>query len=571
MKEKDEIMHLVRDILMKALRSRKASIRVTTVAFLVVICLSGCGTLKHETVENTELSEDNIRTVSDEQTNIETDPELPSEEETKDIQDDQIIMEGKPDVLDAIEYEGTFASYQEAYKEIADNVPEDKKNITDFNLIYFNDDDIPDLIVDENMYIFKDGIVYCLNCLKFGFYICDTEYLEKQGIMVYWDYHDKIFEYTFFKLNEDYGLQKVGGYSKSLSDDKCEYWDYTGKQLQITEIKNIVDDYLNENKRSDSYDIGYSELLFYLGLYENHEDLNAKYMIVDSSHKIDHQIFVEQYDQIVDLYEKFRNNTVKLYFDNSSSAIPYGPAFCMSDGYTLSELEEIIYLHYNLEWRDDATQIDFNYLDCGMDGIPEMAIEFKGVGIYSIEDDSTLVLVIKEENGQLQCRYRYETWARSAVVLNRAGVVATWGTSGAAHHSGKVGILDADVKLKWIYSLSRTYCSPEDESDLAAISGTDMYECYITMDGEEYLCYISDNSNTSNDKLYQIMCEDENLKALNMTRDDICHPEEIAQLREKVLEKYGCTKSCLEADQVFEASYHDLNIIDEVFGNWNYY
>ena len=169
-------MHLVRDILMKAFRSRKASIWVTTVAFLAVICLSGCGTLKHETGENTELSEDNIRTVSDEQTNIETDPELPSEEETKDIQDDQIIMEGEPDVLDAIEYEGTFASYQEAYKEIADNVPEDKKNITDFNLIYFNDDDIPDLIVDEKMYIFKDGIVYCL---KFVFSIYDPEYLEK--------------------------------------------------------------------------------------------------------------------------------------------------------------------------------------------------------------------------------------------------------------------------------------------------------------------------------------------------------------------------------------------------------
>jgi hypothetical protein len=96
-----------------------------------------------------------------------------------------------------------------------------------------------------------------------------------------------------------------------------------------------------------------------------------------------------------------------------------------------------------------------------------------------------------------------------------------------------------------------------------------MYEYYITMDGEEYLCYISDDPNTSNDKLYQIMCEDENLKALNMTRDDICHPEEITQLREKVLEKYGCTKSCLEADQVFAADYGGYNIIDEVFENWN--
>jgi hypothetical protein len=54
-----------------------------------------------------------------------------------------------------------------------------------------------------------------------------------------------------------------------------------------------------------------------------------------------------------------------------------------------------------------------------------------------------------------------------------------------------------------------------------------------------------------------------------MTRDDICHPEEITQLREKVLEKYGCTKSCLEADQVFAADYGGYNIIDEVFENWN--
>ena len=41
MEEKDEIMHLVRIILMSALRSRNASIWVTTMAFLVVLGLSG--------------------------------------------------------------------------------------------------------------------------------------------------------------------------------------------------------------------------------------------------------------------------------------------------------------------------------------------------------------------------------------------------------------------------------------------------------------------------------------------------------------------------------------------------
>ena len=92
------------------------------------------------------------------------------------------------------------------------------------------------------------------------------------------------------------------------------------------------------------------------------------------------------------------------------------------------------------------------------------------------------------------------------------------------------------------------------------------------MDGEKYLCYVSDDENTSNDELYQIMCEEENLKFMDMTREDICHPREIAPLREKVLEKYGCTKSCLEADQVFGASYAGGNIIETVFGsfaNWD--
>ena len=728
------------------LRYRKAPIWVTILTLLFALGLGGCLALKP--VSGEERGDEQVNSEPDsEQGKIEQQSVLPSGEETEDIQDDQ-IREGEQNVLAATEYEGTFTSYQEAYKVIADKALEDKKAIPDLLLIYFNDDDIPDLIVDENLYIFKDGKVYCLN---FDTSLYETGYLEKQGVMGYYDYQNG---YVIFKINEDYGLQKVCGYSESV-DDKCEYWDYTGDKLQMTEIKKNIEDYLNEGKQFYCYKGGYDELLFYLGLYDSHEDVSAKYTIVDSSHNIDHHKYVEQYERIVDqmateyskenlkydfiffndddipdlvidnpghwislymfkdetvytlldkmeygsgdcrylgyfdrsgfigkkylyknasdkievayvindqngmdtisctyngewkeeedysytdflsynpqienvqwyinnsvtsketisdlgpywtqklcgiktmeeikvqlnakynaplqeiivpkdsLYEKFKDNTAKLYFEYYSCDTSYGPGFCMPDGCTLSELEEIIFLHYNLEWRQRDVQIDFNYLDCGLDGIPEMAIEFKGVGIYSMNEDDTLVLVIKEENGQLQCKYGYETWGRSGAVLNRAGVVASFGTGGAAYQGGEVGILDADVNCKWIYVLDREYCSTSYDSGLAGVSGTDMYRCSILMDGEKYLCYVSDDENTSNDELYQIMCEEENLKFMDMTREDICHPREIAPLREKVLEKYGCTKSCLEADQVFGASYAGGNIIETVFGsfaNWD--
>ena len=141
-----------------------------------------------------------------------------------------------------------------------------------------------------------------------------------------------------------------------------------------------------------------------------------------------------------------------------------GTFFETEKGYTLNdilmELQEY-YPHMSIE-----PQIEYAYLDCGADGIEEMALRIKGMGIYNLDDDSTIVCVIKEIEEKLECSYFYETWARSDTQLNYYGYVTSGGSNSASNHGWSESYIDKDGKWNFI-------CYIEEEYDITAFSWND--------------------------------------------------------------------------------------------------
>ena len=104
-------------------------------------------------------------------------------------------------------------------------------------------------------------------------------------------------------------------------------------------------------------------------------------------------------------YEDFLNGNEKLYFEAINMNYP-GTA-SSDEGYLLSELLELFKDQY---WgMQETPKVEYAYIDCGDDGVSELAVRFVGMGIYEPGDDSTLVYIIKEIDEKLELCYCYET------------------------------------------------------------------------------------------------------------------------------------------------------------------
>ena len=157
----------------------------------------------------------------------------------------------------------------------------------------------------------------------------------------------------------------------------------------------------------------------------------------------------------MEAYEKFMKNETKVSFDR------YMPTNYMEESlykagneYTLLEVLDIIKVHYlENSTSKKIKYIDYDYIDCGKDGVNELALRFNGMNIYSRDDDSTLVYIIKYIDGKLSLCYYYETWARSDSSLNKYGYYWSGGSGGASNHYEEYGLLDKAGNWQFIASI----------------------------------------------------------------------------------------------------------------------
>lgn len=164
-------------------------------------------------------------------------------------------------------------------------------------------------------------------------------------------------------------------------------------------------------------------------------------------------------EKSMEAYEKFLKNETLIFFENyKQQVISSDDLFEMGRGYTLSEVLKNIttdYLQYSENKKVDA--IDYSYIDCGKDGVRELVLRFKGMNIYSQDDDSTLVYIIKYKEEKLVLCFSYETWARSESSINEFGYYGSQGSGGASNHGESYGFVDKDGNWQFIVSISREF------------------------------------------------------------------------------------------------------------------
>ncbi len=173
----------------------------------------------------------------------------------------------------------------------------------------------------------------------------------------------------------------------------------------------------------------------------------------------------------MDAYEKFLKNEAVISFDRyMHKGSLEGTLFKQGSEYTLSEILDIITKYY-LEGRKNTkiAGIDYSYIDCGRDGVYELALCFKGMDIYAQDDDSTLVYIIKYADGKLYLCYYYETWARSRTTINEYGYIQSDGSGGASVNISDYGVIDKDGIWHPIVYI-------ESESDINQLAWTDGLE-----------------------------------------------------------------------------------------------
>lgn len=98
---------------------------------------------------------------------------------------------------------------------------------------------------------------------------------------------------------------------------------------------------------------------------------------------------------------------------------------------------------------------EYAFIDCGMDGIPELAMK-----AYFTSEWDTLEreYVIKMIDDKLELTYMDESYYRDYTsIINVAGVVTETGSSGAASSFYKIGILDKDGRFVLDYTENTNY------------------------------------------------------------------------------------------------------------------
>jgi len=164
------------------------------------------------------------------------------------------------------------------------------------------------------------------------------------------------------------------------------------------------------------------------------------------------------------LYEAFLNGEEPLYFNNY---IKYYnshydneldvPSIEMDKPYMLPEFIGAIldYLHLEEYGNYSLDKVQYAYIDCGMDGVPELAIRFPD--IVSWGSESECFVVIKEFDNKLQVCFEQDFGYRCSADINEYGYVKYNGSGGAAVHYYRDSFLDANGEDQLVCELETTY------------------------------------------------------------------------------------------------------------------
>ena len=119
--------------------------------------------------------------------------------------------------------------------------------------------------------------------------------------------------------------------------------------------------------------------------------------------------------------------------------------------YTLSEfrdkLNEIFNSEDNYLYEGEVNSISYAYIDCGNDGVKELALEM--VGPFADPTESTMTFIIKELDGKPELVYAFSQWSRSQRTINKYGFITGSGSNSASNHGYDEAYINADGKYMY--------------------------------------------------------------------------------------------------------------------------
>lgn len=167
-----------------------------------------------------------------------------------------------------------------------------------------------------------------------------------------------------------------------------------------------------------------------------------------------------------------------------------------------------------LEESDHLLYVEHAYLDCGGDGVEELAVRFSGLDIYFPEDMSNLIMIITCSSGTPEVVYSCESWARSYTEPRYHGCIPSGGSTGAGDHPFSLEYLDGSGNLHTVYSgeeLGGLWIRFLDEEAYDAVFNANDPNADVTyyqINGADY--YVMHSYDTSIDSLcqeYISLCE----------------------------------------------------------------
>lgn len=102
----------------------------------------------------------------------------------------------------------------------------------------------------------------------------------------------------------------------------------------------------------------------------------------------------------------------------------------VGEEYTYDELTDLMF-SYKRERDKDVPAMENLYSFIHVGDETFLALQYRNMGIYSAEDDSTSVLILAYKDSALHITYGYSTWCRSETSLCKNGYMSTVGSAGA--------------------------------------------------------------------------------------------------------------------------------------------
>ncbi|WP_196811578.1 RNA polymerase sigma factor [Butyrivibrio sp. VCD2006] len=175
-----------------------------------------------------------------------------------------------------------------------------------------------------------------------------------------------------------------------------------------------------------------------------------------------------------ELYEKFLANSVPVHFSsrNNKGDVSYLDlsSYYEQDLY-LDELIDAVVGYLRKDWGEEFVileEVDYAYIDCGDDEIPELALHIISP-VPDIEPWNEYI-VIKNIDGRLETIYSNIAWSRYTIEMNEYGYISSSGSGGAYSNGKENGFLNKEGNYYDTY-INDVEINPETNEETDNVTG----------------------------------------------------------------------------------------------------